>query len=142
MSLIRILVVDDVEDWRTSVSSMLRATSSFEVFETADGAEALQAVEKLQPAVVLLDIGMPGLNGIQAGKRIRGIDPFTKIVFVTIQHDPDIVEAAWQLGAWGYVLKSDAARELVPAIRSAIRGEKFLSRSLDGYRFLDGESKM
>src|SRR5882762_7229602 len=140
MLLIRILVVDDVKDWRVSVSSMLQAEPSFEiVFESSDGLKAVQAAEKFQPTVVLLDIGLPGLNGIQAGGWIRRVAPSAKIVFVTMQRDPDIVEAAWRLGAWGYVLKSDAARELVAAIHSVIRGKKFLSRSLDGHRFIDGE---
>ena len=142
MSSIRILLVDDVESWRLSVSSVLRAETSFEVvFETSDGLKAVQAAEKLQPAVVLLDIGLPGLNGIQAGRWIRMVAPFAKIVFVTMELDPDIVEAAWRLGAWGYVLKSDAARELVAAIQSVVRGEKFLGRSLDGHRFMDGGDK-
>jgi len=139
MSLIRVLVVDDVEGWRASVSSMLRADSSVEVFETSDGLKAVQAAERLQPTVVLLDIGLPGLNGIQAGGLIRRVAPSAKIVFVSMERDPDIVEAAWRLGAWGYVLKSDAARELVAAIHSVIRGKKFLSRSLDRHRFIDGE---
>ena len=139
MSSIRILLVDDVESWRLSVSSMLRAEPSFEVvLEASDGLKAVQAAEKLQPAVVLLDIGLPGLNGIGAGGWIRRVAPFAKIVFVTMERDPDIVAAAWRLGAWGYVLKSDAARELVAAIQSVVRGEKFLSRSLDGHRFIDG----
>jgi DNA-binding NarL/FixJ family response regulator len=139
MSLIRVLVVDDVEGWRASVSSMLRADSSVEVFETSDGLKAVQAAERLQPTVVLLDIGLPGLNGIQAGGLIRRVAPSAKIVFVSMERDPDIVEAAWRLGAWGYVLKSDAARELVAAIHSVVRGEKFLSRSLNGHRFIDGD---
>jgi len=140
MSLIRILVVDDVKDWRVSVSSMLQAEPSFEIVsESSDGLKAVQAAEKLQPTVVLLDIGLPGLNGIQAGGWIRRVAPSAKIVFVSMERDPDIVEAAWRLGACGYVLKFDAARELVAAIHSVIRGEKFLSRSLDGRRFIDGE---
>ena len=139
MSSIRILLVDDVESWRLAVSSMLRAEPSFEVvLETSDGLKAVQAAEKFQPAVVLLDIGLPGLNGIGAGGWIRRVAPFAKIVFVTMERDPDIVAAAWRSGAWGYVLKSDAARELVAAIQSVVRGEKFLSRSLDGHRFIDG----
>jgi DNA-binding NarL/FixJ family response regulator len=138
MSSIRILLVDDVESWRLCVSSMLREELSFEVvFETSDGLKAVQAAEKLQPAVVLLDIGLPGLNGMQAGGWIRRVAPFAKIVFVTMERDPDIVEAAWRLGARGYVLKSDAARELVAAIQSVVRGEKFLSRTLAGHRFTD-----
>jgi DNA-binding NarL/FixJ family response regulator len=100
--------------------------------------KAVQAAQKLQPAVVLLDIGLPGLNGIQAGAWIRQVSPFAKIVFVTMERDPDIVEAAWRLGARGYVLKSDAGRELVAVIHSVVRGEKVLSHGLDGHRFIDG----
>ena len=139
MSSIRILLVDDVKSWRLSVSSMLRVEPSFEVvFETSDGLKAVQAAEKLQPAVVLLDIGLPGLNGIEAGGWIRRVAPSAKIVFVTMERDPDIVEAARKLGAWGYVLKSDAAQELVGAVHSVVRGEKFVSRTLAGHRFKDG----
>jgi DNA-binding NarL/FixJ family response regulator len=118
---------------------MLRTEASFEVvYETSDGLKAVQAAQKLQPAVVLLDIGLPGLNGIQAGAWIRQVSPFAKIVFVTMERDPDIVEAAWRLGARGYVLKSDAGRELVAVIHSVVRGEKVLSHGLDGHRFIDG----
>ena len=103
MSAIRILLVDDVESWRSSISSMLRAEPSFVVVLVAsDGLKAVQAAEKLQPAVVLLDIGLPGLNGIGAGGWIRRVAPFAKIVFVTMERDPDIVAAAWRSGAWGY----------------------------------------
>lgn len=138
VSSIRIMLVDDVKSWRLSVSSMLRVEPSFEVvFEASDGLKAVQAAEKLQPAVVLLDIGLPGLNGIEAGGWIHRVAPSAKIVFVTMERDPDIVEAARKLGAWGYVLKSNAARELVAAIQSVVRGEKFLSRSLDRQRFMD-----
>jgi len=139
VSSISILLVDDVESWRLSISSILQAEPSFEiVLEISDGMKAVQAAKILQPDVVLLDVGLPGLNGIQAGEWIRTVAPFAKIVFVTIERDPDVVEAAWRLGAWGYVLKSDAARELVAAIWSAVRREKFLSSSLDGHRFMDG----
>ena len=139
VSSIRILLADDVESWRSSISSMLRTEASFEVvYETSDGLKAVQAAQKLQPAVVLLDIGLPGLNGIQAGAWIRKVSPFAKIVFVTMERDPDIVEAAWRLGARGYVLKSDAGRELVAVIHSVVRGEKVLSHGLDGHRFIDG----
>ena len=138
MSLTRVLVVDDAECWRLFVSCMLQAEPTLEiVFQASDGLNAVQAAERLQPTVVLLDIGLPGLDGIQAGGRIRKVAPHAKIVFVSMERDPDIVEVAWQLGAWGYVLKCDAVRDLATAIHTVVRGEKFLSRSLAGYRFLD-----
>ena len=131
MSLVRVLVVDDVEDWRRFISSMLRAEPSFEVVcEVSDGLQAVQMAETLKPNIILLDIGLPGLDGIKAGELILKLAPETKIIFVSQESDADIVRAALQLGAWGYVLKSDAARELVLAIHSAVRGEKFVSRRL------------
>jgi DNA-binding NarL/FixJ family response regulator len=131
MSLVRVLVVDDVEDWRRFISSMLRAEPSFEVVcEVSDGLQAVQIAETLKPNIILLDIGLPGLDGIKAGELILKLAPETKIIFVSQEFDADIVRAALQLGAWGYVLKSDAARELVPAMHSAVRGEKFVSRRL------------
>jgi DNA-binding NarL/FixJ family response regulator len=86
--------------------------------------------ETLKPNIILLDIGLPGLDGIKAGELILKLAPETKIIFVSQEFDADIVRAALQLGAWGYVLKSDAARELVLAMHSAVRGEKFVSRRL------------
>jgi DNA-binding NarL/FixJ family response regulator len=84
----------------------------------------------MQPTVVLLDIGLPGLDGIKAGAGIRRVAPDAKIVFVSQQFDPDIVRAALQLGAWGYVLKSDAVRELVKAINTVLSGKDFVSSSV------------
>jgi len=87
---------------------------------------------------VLLDIGLPGLDGIKAGAGIRAVAPDAKIVFVSQESDPDIVRAALLLGGWAYVLKSDAAQELVEAIHSVVRGGKFVSRSLAGHGFING----
>jgi DNA-binding NarL/FixJ family response regulator len=134
---IRVLVVDDVEDWRRSISSMLGA-EPFEITgEASDGLMAVQLAQQLQPTVVLLDIGLPGLDGLKAGAGIRAVAPDAKIVFVSQESDPDIVRAALLLGARAYVLKSDAAQELVEAIHSVVRGKKFVSRSLAGHGFID-----
>ena len=131
MSLVRVLVAEGVECWRRFVSSMLRKVPSFEIIcEVSDGLKAVQQAEKLQPTVVLLDIGLPGLNGIEAGGWIRKLVPETKIVFLSEQFDRDIVEAALNLRAGGYVLKSDAGRDLVTAIYIVVRGEKFASHQL------------
>jgi len=130
MSVVRVLVVDDVDDWRRFVSSMLRAEPFEIVGEASDGLMAVQLAEQMQPTVVLLDIGLPGLDGIKAGAGIRRVAPDAKIVFVSQEFDPDIIRAALQLGAWGYVLKSDAARELVKAINTVVGGEDFVSRSV------------
>lgn len=138
MSVIRVLVVDDLEDWRRAISSMLGA-HPFEITgEASDGLMAVQLAEQLQPTVVLLDIGLPGLDGLKVGARIRAVAPDAKIVFVSQESDPDIIRAALLLGAWAYVLKSDAAQELVEATHSVVRSKKFVSRSLAGHGFLDG----
>jgi DNA-binding NarL/FixJ family response regulator len=130
MSVVRVLVVDDVEDWRRFVFSMLRAEPFEIVGEASDGLMAVQLAEQMQPTVVLLDIGLPGLDGIKAAAGIRRVAPDAKIVFVSQQFDPDIVRAALQLGAWGYVLKSDAVRELVKAINTVLSGKDFVSSSV------------
>jgi DNA-binding NarL/FixJ family response regulator len=137
MSVVRVLVVDDVEDWRRFVSSMLRAEPFEIVGEASDGLMAVQLAEQMQPTVVLLDIGLPGLDGIKAGAGIRRVAPDAKIVFVSQEFDPDIIRAALQLGASGYVLKSDAARELVRVINTVLGGKDCVSSSLAG----DGDSK-
>lgn len=131
MSVVRLLVVDDVECWRRCLISLLQTEAQITIVgEASDGVEAVQMAEKMQPCMVLLDVGLPRLNGLKAGAWIRKIAPHAKLLFVSHESDPDIVSAAFQLGALGYILKSDVARELVVAIRSSIRGEKFLSDGL------------
>ena len=135
MSVVRILVVDDVADWRQWLASVLR-TEPFEIIgEASDGLEAVQLAEQMQPTVVLLDIGLPGLNGIETGVRIRRVAPDAKILYLSQESDFDIVRAALQLGALGYVLKSDAGRELVEAIHAVVRGKKFVSSGVAGHHF-------
>ena len=137
VSVVHVVVVDDVENWRRSVASLLRGEPFEIIGEATNGLEAVQLVERMQPTVVLLDIGLPGLHGIEAGERIRRLAPDTRILFVSQESDPDIVRAALQLGAWGYVLKSEAARELVEAIRTVVVGKKFVSSSLVPQHFTD-----
>jgi DNA-binding NarL/FixJ family response regulator len=137
MSVVRVLVVDDVTDWRRFVSSILREEHFEIIGEASDGLKAVQLAEQMQPTVVLLDIGLPGQDGIQAGGWICKVAPEVKIVFVSQEFDPDIVRAAIQLGAWAYVLKSDAVGDLVNAIYTVVRGKKFVSRGL-AHHFKDG----
>jgi two-component system nitrate/nitrite response regulator NarL len=134
MSMVSILVVDDIDSWRRFVTSTLGQEPSFEIIcEVSDGVKAVQMAEQLQPTVVLLDIGLPRLNGIEAGKWIREVAPNAKIVFLSEQLDSDIIQAALKLGAGGYVLKSDAAKDLVAAIHAVVRGKKFVSARLTGH---------
>ena len=122
MSVVRILLVDDNERWRNFASSMLRQEALFEIVgEVADGLEAVTMAQQLKPTVVLMDIGLPGLNGIEASKRIKGLVPKAKIIFVSAESDPDVVGAALSIGASGYILKSDAGRKLVIGINSVVQ---------------------
>ena len=125
---ITILLVDDVEQWRRSVCSMLQSYPRLHIVdEAADGLEAVQKTEELQPDVILLDIGLPHLNGIEAARRINSVAPRTRILFLTQNPDWEIARLALSDGALGYVLKADAGHELLPAIAAVFRGEKFVS---------------
>jgi len=104
MRKIKILVVDDFGPWRSMLRSQLEANSDFQVIaEAINGCEAIEKAAQLHPDVVLLDIGMPLLNGLEAAPRIRRASPGSKIVFLTQQHDKDIRSAALATGAGGYL---------------------------------------
>ena len=128
MSVTRILVVDDFEPWRRFVASALQKHSHLQiVFEASDGVQAVQKAEELQPDLILLDIGLPTLNGIEAARRIRGLVPNAKILLLSENESSDIAEAALSTGAKGYVVKSDAGRELLTAIGAVLEGKQFVS---------------
>jgi|SRR3954471_4710003 len=113
-----ILVVDDFEPFRRFVcSSLQKKTGLLVVGEAADGLEAVQMAEKLRPNIIVLDIGLPILDGIEAARRIRVVSPLSKILFVSQESSADIVEQALCLGA-GYVIKTHAASELLAAVES------------------------
>ncbi|HEV7550357.1 MAG TPA: response regulator transcription factor, partial [Candidatus Angelobacter sp.] len=133
-SLISVLVVEDHESFRRFVASMLAQKSELQIIgEISDGLEAVQRAAETQPNLILLDVGLPGLNGIEAARRIRELSPSSKILFFSENRSPDIVEEALRTGAVGYVAKSDAARELLAAVEAVLQGEQFVSSSLSGY---------
>lgn len=118
---IRILVVDDSEQWRLLVRSILQRTPSFQIVgEASDGVEAVEKTSALLPDVVLLDIGMPRFNGIEAAEKIRLLYPESKIIFLTQEHDSDIKRAALATGGVAYLLKSRAYCELPTTIQTAM----------------------
>jgi DNA-binding NarL/FixJ family response regulator len=100
------------------------------VAEIADGLEAVQRAKELQPDLILLDIGLPRLNGIQAANRIRQVAAGAKILFLTLDGDQDVVRTALSTGAQGYVLKTDAGRELLPAVAGVLGGDDFVSSGI------------
>jgi len=127
----RVLLVDDYEPWRRFVASTLSASAHWQVAgEAADGLDAIQKAKALRPDLILLDIGLPSLNGIMVARRIFEHDPGIRILFLSENSSWDIVEAALRTGAQGYVLKSDAERELLPAMESIVEGRQFVSSSV------------
>ena len=107
------------------------------IAEASDGSEAVQKAEKLKPHLIVLDIGLPKLNGIEAARKIRQLSSSSKIVFLSLNKDLEVVRAALSTGALGYVLKTDAQSELLPAVDAALRGKQFVSSSLKDHQFTD-----
>jgi len=127
-STVRVLVVDDYVPFRRFVLSELGKRSELQIVgEASDGLEAVQKAEELQPDLVVIDIGLPTLNGIEAGKRIHDVVPQAKILFVTQNNDVDVVRAVLSNGASGYVLKPDASKELLQAVNAVLQGDRFVS---------------
>jgi DNA-binding NarL/FixJ family response regulator len=126
---IKILVVDDHERVRKTICDLLKREKGWEVIcEAADGREGLFVAEKLQPDVVVLDISMPTLGGIEAAVRIRWIAPKSRIVFLSQHKSKPLVDAALATGAHAYVTKSEAGTDLTRAIRAVLKGERFISK--------------
>lgn len=133
---IRVLVVDDFKEWRRFVVSKLLQECEVEIVgEAADGLEAVEKAGKLEPELILLDIGLPGLNGIEVARRILQAAPNTIIVFLSENRSRDIAEEALHAGAAAYVVKSEAATALVPAIDTALQGRQFMGsqHGVDGH---------
>jgi len=133
-SSVRILVVDDFELWRRQICSMLQTRPELHVVaEAGDGLEAVHKAQELKPDLILLDIGLPNLDGLETASRICQLAPGTKIIFVTQNSDKDMVQAALSNGAQGYVIKTDAASELLAAVAAVLAGDQFLSSGVKGH---------
>ena len=98
------------------------------VCELSDGLAAVQKAEELKPDLILLDIGLPGLNGIEAGRQIRKLVPSAKIIFLTQESSEDVVQEALSLGALGYVVKTRAGSDLLAAVETVLEGKQYVSR--------------
>lgn len=116
-----ILIVDDSADWRAEVRKLLTGQPKLQIVADAcDGYQAVRRAAELHPDLVLLDIGMPGLNGLDACREIRQVSPRSKILFLTQENDAAIQDAAVGAGGLGYVLKINAKSELLPTIAAVL----------------------
>jgi len=130
---ITLLLVDDFGAFRCVVCSLLRKKPELQIIaEASEGIEAVQKARQLQPSLILLDIGLPKLNGIAAARQIRELAPQSKIIFVTQETSADIVKEAIGLGAMGYVVKTKVQSELLKAIDSVLDGQQFIGSGLTG----------
>jgi CheY-like chemotaxis protein len=129
----RILVVEDHEPFRRYFCSTLEQRADFQVVGYAsDGLEAIQKAQELQPDLILLDVGLPKVNGLEAARQMRNLAPLAKILFISQEFSFDVVEAALRLGASGYVHKLRVQSDLLPAIESVLRGKYFVSGVIRG----------
>lgn len=129
MRRVRVLVVDDYEPFRRFASSTMEKRHDMQIIgEVSDGLEAVKKVEELRPDLILLDIGLPTLDGLEVARRIRVLSPKSQILFVSQESSAEIVQEAFNSGAMAYVVKTDAGSELLVAIDAALRGEKFVGR--------------
>ena len=132
MLTLRTLVVDDHEGLRKLVLSMLEKKPECVVIgEASDGLQAIEQANDLKPDLILLDLSLKNLNGMEAGRQIRKRSPHSKIVFLSQESSPEIVQAALRLGAAGYLLKSDIT-EIPLAVDAILRGEVFVSSGVKG----------
>jgi DNA-binding NarL/FixJ family response regulator len=126
----KILVAEDSEPFRQFIRSELGKRADLQVAEVCDGLSAFETAQDQQPDLILLDIGLPGLNGIAVGKRVRKVLPSAKILFLSLESSPDVVREALSLGACGYVSKSHAHTDLLLALERVLSGERFVSSRL------------
>jgi DNA-binding NarL/FixJ family response regulator len=132
----RVLVVEDSEPFRKFICSTLGKRPELQIVgEVSDGLEAVQKAEELQPHLILLDIGLPTLGGIEAARRIRKLSPESRILFVSQDISVHVVRGTLAEGAKGYVVKTDARRELLTAVDAVLRGEQFVGRRFSGHDF-------
>ena len=131
MSSRSVLVVEDYEPFRRFICSTLGEKPELQIVgEASDGFDAVQKAEELQPDLILLDIGLPTLSGIEAACRISRLVPAAKVLFVSQNNDAEVVTAALSNGAKGYVRKENAKKDLLPAIEAVLRGDRFVSKGL------------
>jgi DNA-binding NarL/FixJ family response regulator len=135
---VRVFVVEDYEPFRRFVCATLGQRQDLQVIgEASDGLEAVRRAEELQPDLIVVDIGLPTLNGIEVARRIRKLCPECKILFMSQECSADVAQAAFSLGAMGYVVKIHAGRELLAAVEAVCQGRPFVSGGLSSRNWSD-----
>jgi DNA-binding NarL/FixJ family response regulator len=128
----RVLIVDDHAFVRRGVQSILESFPDWELCgQASDGKEAISMVEHLKPDVVLMDVSMPGMDGIEATRIVRAANSRTKIVLLTLHESVEVLRSGFRAGANGYLLKADAEEELMKALRVVIGDGSYISPKID-----------
>lgn len=136
MALVRVLVVEDFEPFRRFIASTLQERPEMQIVcEVFDGLVAVEKAQELQPDLIVLDIGLPTLNGIEAARRIRKVSPDSKILFMSQESAAYAVQEALRSGGLGYVVKAHAGSELLAAVEAVLQGEQFVGSGLSGNLF-------
>ena len=128
MTPVRILLIEDFAPFLKLTRSILADKAGLQIIaEALDGHDGVQKATELKPDLILLDIGLPKMNGIEAARQIRKLAPDSKILFVSQESSPDIIQEALSLGASGYVVKTKVGRDLLPAVDAVLQGRTFVS---------------
>jgi DNA-binding NarL/FixJ family response regulator len=131
--MIRVILADDHHLVRKGIRALLEKSKDMQIVgEAQDGLEAVELAERLAPDVLVMDIAMPRLNGIQAAERIRASQPATRVVILSMHSDRTLVKQALRNGALGYLLKRSVTEELLLAVQAASQGEFYLSPAISG----------
>ena len=126
MAAVRILIADDYQPWRSYVRSILRKNPELVVVhESEDGADAVLKSREMRPDLVILEICLPKLNGLEASSQISKVSPSSRVLFLSSYHPPEVMIRALSLSA-GYVVKADVERDLLPIVSATMRGERFV----------------
>jgi DNA-binding NarL/FixJ family response regulator len=132
MKVSRILVVDDYKPWRHKICSLLEAKPEFRIVaECWNGVDAVERAGELKPNLITMDIGIPRLNGLEAAVRVAEVSPSSKVLFISEIAEPEVVSAAIDAGASGYLHKMRVGTELLPAVSAIIRGGCFFSPHIE-----------
>jgi DNA-binding NarL/FixJ family response regulator len=134
--IVRVLVVEDFEPFRRFIRLTLAQNPQLRIVgEASDGLEAVRTTEALQPDLILLDLGLPKLDGLSAARQIRTLSSASKIIFVTQEADPEMVREALNVGGKGYVVKARAAIDLLAAVNAVLDDRQFVSSGFSAQEF-------